>query len=121
MESVKITFNSSTGETPCADGVLGEWYDGGFFLEYFYCGDCCSIAYDGKSLTQSRAGTTNLKIEVIEHKNTLCTLSECGGVGEIPVFTKSLRVWDTPAGKMIKIVYNLGGEDIRLEISAVRK
>jgi len=55
MESVKITFNSSTGETPCADGVLGEWYNGGFFLEYFYCGDCCSIAYDGKSLTQSRA------------------------------------------------------------------
>jgi len=119
---VTVLFHSSNNGcgVQVTHGTLAET-EKGFTLNYVIDGDGCAIGYDGEKLTQSRVGKMKLNGTFIESKETVMTISEAGGFGEIPVFTKSLTVFNTPVGKRIKIAYNLGGEDIRLEISAVRK
>ncbi len=119
---VTVLFYSSNndGGVQVMHGTLAEM-EKGFTLNYVFDGDDCEIIYDGEKLTQSRVGKMKLNGVFIENKETALTISEAGGLGEIPVYTKNLTVLNTPVGKRIKIAYNLGGEDIRLEISAVKQ
>ena len=89
-----------------------------FSLSYIFEGDSCLLTYDGEILQHEKKGEIPVYMQFIENKSTLCKVGEGEYRFEIPVFTNCLKVQTDPKSVNIEIVYELAGEDKRMQIFA---
>lgn len=89
-----------------------------FTLSYIFDGNCCLLAYDGKILRHEKKGEIPVCIEFVANKKSLCKIGEGGFCGEIPVFTKDLKVQFGAKKISVAVGYELGGEEKLMQIYA---
>ena len=90
-----------------------------FSLSYTFGPDICFLTYDGEILRHEKKGEIPVSIEFVSSGKTLCKIGSDGFSGEIPVYTNSLEVRVCDGNISIEIVYELGGENKQMKISAV--
>jgi len=95
--------------------------DNGFKLFYRLDGDECVLQSNGEGLEQRRRGNANIVIIFSENTQTECVIGESGLSGSVPVYTKKIVREINGAGLKIKLYYCMGGEEFRLEITALRE
>lgn len=89
-----------------------------FSLSYMYGLENCFLTYDGELLRHKKTGEIPVEIEFVTNSQTLCKIGSGEFSGEIPVFTKSLKVQVSAEKVFIDIVYELDGENRQMKISA---
>lgn len=87
-------------------------------LSYNFNGDDCLLTYDGELLRHENKGEIPVNIEFVPNKKTLCKIGSGEFFGEIPVLTNSLEVRIDDKKVFIDVVYELGGENKQMKISA---
>ena len=89
----KVAINSQGDgwqDGQCTDGQLSS--DGKRVqLKYKLDGDNCVLTFDGKTVTQTRAGENNLSLTFREGERTHCTLTSGGMNGSFEIFTDEIK------------------------------
>ncbi len=116
MNNCKITF---CGDEPFTVSGKMEKEGGAIRLTYESEGDSYSIFCRKSHVSYMRCGSLNLEMNLEEGKNTECIISEGGMTGSIPVFAASVRAEISDGAAVVLLKYNLGGEEITLNIAAV--
>ncbi|MCH5148713.1 MAG: DUF1934 family protein [Clostridiales bacterium] len=89
-----------------------------FSLSYVFNGDSCRLSYDGQLLRHQRQGEIPVLIEFDLNKRTLCKIGSGEFSGLIPVLTHSLNVQTGAKTASVSVVYELDGEDKKMQIIA---
>lgn len=118
IDCILTLSGGALGGTITAEGRLSR-SGAGFVLEYALDGDGCTLTYDGCTLTQERRGSTQIKIEFAAGRQTQCVLGAGGYSGAAPVFCRRLDVAREGEGVRAFLAYELGGEDMQMQICAV--
>lgn len=108
---------SGAGDPVNLPGTL-DFTDSGFRLKYFLDGDECELSAEGLAVFQSRRGLFGFDVSFKRDEETSCRLHYGGFCGSLPVKTLSLSAIKTGSGAEVKIKYLLGGEEIKLMLSA---
>ena len=114
----EITFdNGSPGGCFLSTGEL-EISDNSFALNYETDWDKCFLSYSDGKVFNRRRGIVALDMRFSEGEETACSLGDDGLCGTFPVYTNKILLAKTGGRINLKLIYNIGGEDFTLEITA---
>lgn len=116
--NVKIEiFTHGNGEDSyfSSHGTLTQ-RSGGFLVEYMLSGDSCTLAWDGKTLTQRRRGHLCADMCFCEGCRTDCSLAEGGSIFPFTVSTRVLGLSCGEGGCTVTIEYTKSGDQAPTEL-----
>lgn len=80
------------------------------WLKYALDGDDCILTYDGRTVTQTRAGENNLSLTFRKGERTECTLASGGMRGSFEIFTDEINFTEDKNGFKLFLKYSVGGD-----------
>ncbi|MDE6598388.1 MAG: DUF1934 domain-containing protein [Clostridia bacterium] len=118
----KVTINSQGDGWQDEQRTDGEFTNDGtrVQLKYKLDGDNCILTFDGKTVTQQRAGENNLSLTFREGESCECTLTSGGMNGSFEIFTDEIKYTVNENNFKLFLKYSSGGdrEKINLKLTA---